>query len=297
MKFGIRTPNLKKSVKARTTGRIKRTAKKAINPLYGKKGMGFINNPKKAIYNKIYNKSTIGVNDIIKGGFKMNNNSNNIKNDISESEIKIPKHSNGTNNSKKSFWKSGKNIAIVILSFLLVCFIVAYGNSDANKVEELTNKINELEQKNTELNSKAEDNENQITNLQDANKLLVEEKEKLEEEKKTLETEKQELNTKVEELEKISSTQNTKSTNSPVATTSQPQKSSSPSSSSTSSSSKSSSQSTPTSSSNSNSQMVWVGETGTKYHNQGCRTLKGKGHQITLQQAQAEGRAPCKVCH
>ena len=43
--------------------------------------------------------------------------------------------------------------------------------------------------------------------------------------------------------------------------------------------------------------MVWVGETGTKYHYQGCRTLKGKGHQITLQQAQAEGRAPCKVCH
>ena len=45
------------------------------------------------------------------------------------------------------------------------------------------------------------------------------------------------------------------------------------------------------------SQMVWVGETGSKYHNQGCRTLKGKGHQITLQQAQSEGRAPCKVCH
>ena len=43
--------------------------------------------------------------------------------------------------------------------------------------------------------------------------------------------------------------------------------------------------------------MVWVGETGTKYHNQGCRTLKGKGHQITMQQALAEGREPCKVCH
>lgn len=52
-----------------------------------------------------------------------------------------------------------------------------------------------------------------------------------------------------------------------------------------------------TSTSNNKSQMVWVGETGTKYHYQGCRTLKGKGHQITLQQAQAEGRAPCKVCH
>ena len=47
MKFGFRTPNLKKSFKARTTGRIKRSAKKAINPFYGKKGMGYITNPKK----------------------------------------------------------------------------------------------------------------------------------------------------------------------------------------------------------------------------------------------------------
>ena len=296
MKFGIRTPNLKKSIKAQTAGRLKRTVKKSINPLYGKKGMGFINNPKKAIYNKIYNKTTIGVNDIIKGGLKMDNNSNNVKNDISNTEIKTSKHSKRANDSKKSFWKNGKNIAIIILSFLLVCFIVAYGNSDASKVEELINQINELEQKNNELNSKLENNQKQITNLQDANKLLVEDKETLEEEKKTLETEKQELNTKVEELEKISSTKNTKSTTTPVATTSQTQKSSS-SSSSSSSSAKSSSQSAPASSSNSNSQMVWIGETGTKYHNQSCRTLKGKGHQITLQQAQAEGRAPCKVCH
>ena len=43
--------------------------------------------------------------------------------------------------------------------------------------------------------------------------------------------------------------------------------------------------------------MVWVGETGDKYHIQSCRTLKGKGHQITLQQALSEGRQACKVCH
>ena len=66
MKFGMRKPNLKKSFKARTTGKAKRMLKKAINPLYGKKGMGIIKNPKKAIYNKIYNKTTFGINDIIK---------------------------------------------------------------------------------------------------------------------------------------------------------------------------------------------------------------------------------------
>ncbi|HII4507133.1 hypothetical protein ACV3K4_08780 [Clostridium perfringens] len=60
MKFGVRTPNLKKSFKARTTGRAKRAIKRSINPVHGKKGMGWINNPKKAAYNKVYNKTTVG---------------------------------------------------------------------------------------------------------------------------------------------------------------------------------------------------------------------------------------------
>lgn len=60
MKIGIRTPSFKKSFKARTTGRVKRSIKRSINPVYGKKGMGWINNPKKAMYNKVYNKTTIG---------------------------------------------------------------------------------------------------------------------------------------------------------------------------------------------------------------------------------------------
>jgi hypothetical protein len=47
MKIGVRKPSLKKSVKARTTGKLKRKAKKAVVPLYGKKGTGLIKNPKK----------------------------------------------------------------------------------------------------------------------------------------------------------------------------------------------------------------------------------------------------------
>ena len=65
MKIGIRVPSIKKSIKARTTGRVKRAIKSSINPLYGKKGMGWINNPKKALYNKVYNKTTVGVTDIL----------------------------------------------------------------------------------------------------------------------------------------------------------------------------------------------------------------------------------------
>ena len=58
MKTGIRKPSIKKSIKARTTGKMKRAIKKAVVPGYGKKGMGWIRNPKKAAYNKVYNKTT-----------------------------------------------------------------------------------------------------------------------------------------------------------------------------------------------------------------------------------------------
>lgn len=66
MKFGFRTPSLKKSFKARTTGRAKRAVKKALIPGYGKKGMGWIKNPKKAAYNKVYNKTSFSLWDIFK---------------------------------------------------------------------------------------------------------------------------------------------------------------------------------------------------------------------------------------
>ena len=66
VKIGLRTPSLKKSFKARTTGKLKRQAKKATNPFYGKKGMGYIKNPKRAIKNKIYHKTTFSLGDIFR---------------------------------------------------------------------------------------------------------------------------------------------------------------------------------------------------------------------------------------
>ncbi len=66
MKFGVRKPSLKRSIKARTTGIAKRAIKKALIPGYGKKGMGWIKNPKKAAYNKIYRKTTFSIFDIFK---------------------------------------------------------------------------------------------------------------------------------------------------------------------------------------------------------------------------------------
>lgn len=61
MKYGVRKPSIKKSVKARTTGKVTRSVKKATNPLYGKKGMGVVNNPKKAAYNAVYSRTTTSV--------------------------------------------------------------------------------------------------------------------------------------------------------------------------------------------------------------------------------------------
>ena len=54
----------KKSIKARTTGKIKRDIKRAIIPGYGKKGMGWVKDPERAMKNKVYNKTTFGLKDI-----------------------------------------------------------------------------------------------------------------------------------------------------------------------------------------------------------------------------------------
>ncbi|WP_295149684.1 hypothetical protein [uncultured Peptoniphilus sp.] len=90
MKFGMRKPSIKKSFKARTTSKYKRAFKKSVNPFYGKKGIGFIKNPKKSIYNKVYHKTTFGIKDLI----YIPKNSNN------KSRVKYKAK---TNNSKKIF--------------------------------------------------------------------------------------------------------------------------------------------------------------------------------------------------
>lgn len=66
MKFGMRKLSIKKSISARTTGKIKRSIKKAIIPGYGKKGTGWIKNPKKVAYNKIYNKTSFSIKKLFK---------------------------------------------------------------------------------------------------------------------------------------------------------------------------------------------------------------------------------------
>lgn len=63
MKFGPRKPSLKKMIGARTSP--KRILKNALG-IKAPKGMGIITNPEKAVYNKVYNKTTFSLFDIFK---------------------------------------------------------------------------------------------------------------------------------------------------------------------------------------------------------------------------------------
>jgi hypothetical protein len=41
---------------------------------------------------------------------------------------------------------------------------------------------------------------------------------------------------------------------------------------------------------------VFLGKSGTRYHNKGCRNLKGAGKEIAIGDAMRQGFAPCNVC-
>lgn len=97
MKFGYRKPNLKKSIKARTTGKIKRSIRKSINPVYCQNGIAYAKNPKKAIQNSIYHKTTFDTTKSIKNTIlntyskPMNNKKIDVPNDKNIKNIKTTK--------------------------------------------------------------------------------------------------------------------------------------------------------------------------------------------------------------
>ncbi len=87
MKYGIRTPSVKRSISARTTGRVKRAIKSSVNPTYGKKGMGIVNSPKKAVYNKVYNKTTVNPLDISNKSLSYSTSTKNNNSDVNIEEV------------------------------------------------------------------------------------------------------------------------------------------------------------------------------------------------------------------
>lgn len=69
MKIGLRKFSLKKRVKARTTGALKRKVKGALIPWYGMKGIGWLH-PKRKVYNTVYKKVTFDPIKLITNLFK-----------------------------------------------------------------------------------------------------------------------------------------------------------------------------------------------------------------------------------
>lgn len=121
MKYGIKKPNIKKSIKARTTGKMKRAIKKSINPLYGKKGMGVINDPKKAAYNAVYSRSTVSVRGMSKKKEKVNGNSSISSKPVASSSVPadVP--------TKR---KRGGIISIIVGAFLAFISLDAFSSNE-----------------------------------------------------------------------------------------------------------------------------------------------------------------------
>lgn len=67
MKFGMRKPSVKKMISARTSP--KRFIRHNLG-LKAPKGYGWITNPKKAAYNRVYNRTSFNIFSILKKLFK-----------------------------------------------------------------------------------------------------------------------------------------------------------------------------------------------------------------------------------
>lgn len=137
MKIGMRKPSLTRSLKARTTSKWKRQAKKAIIPGYGKKGMGWVKNPKKAMYNKVYHKTTFGLSDLFKPSKKRaKNNKQPLQYDSSR------QHTSNKNNRGSLIFLIVSLILLFIVPLLGVLlllvnffvFIIKYFSSKKRKV-------------------------------------------------------------------------------------------------------------------------------------------------------------------
>lgn len=110
----MRTPSLKRSLKARTTSKWKRQIKKAVIPGYGQKGIGWIKKPKKAMYNKVYRKTTFGLSDIVKSSKEK-----------SSAKVKKKAIRQSKDYTTKDYKQAG--IVMIILGLLLMFVIPVLG--------------------------------------------------------------------------------------------------------------------------------------------------------------------------
>lgn len=123
MKVGVRKPSVSRRIKARTTGRVKRSVKKAVIPYYGVKGTGIIKNPKKAVYNKIYRRTTIGVDDIVAVGMAASKSKRKNQNQFATNQGVNDNRSKATKAPKGKLTGVGWLLRILGVLFFLVAVI------------------------------------------------------------------------------------------------------------------------------------------------------------------------------
>ena len=127
----MRKPSLKRSLKARTTGRAKRALKKAIIPGYGKKGAGWIKNPQKALYNKVYNKTTFSLADVFKVGLgskSKRKQKNNSKSKLTEGNVNMEEK------AKVPFYKKKWFLILISLIVPVAGIVVVLKSKGMNKI-------------------------------------------------------------------------------------------------------------------------------------------------------------------
>jgi len=107
MKIGIRTPSLKRRIAARTSW--KRVVRHSMG-LKAPRGMGIITNPKKALYNKVYNKTSVSVDRLLKPS-KGTNSSSPSQNSVVDTPkgIEIQGTGNIIRSSSKALTVTSKN--------------------------------------------------------------------------------------------------------------------------------------------------------------------------------------------
>lgn len=207
--------------------------------------------------------------------------------------------------SKKRFFKDRKNIAITILSVLVVLLFLAYPN-DENKdtVPTSTVSIANLEEKNTTLSNELTQAKEKIKSLEDTNQTLIKEKEDL--------TAKLNSTTSTEELQKTIDEKNQYILNLEAQVGSltaekaqaeaqngilQQQLESSKKTSSASTTTNKSTKSTSSQSSTDTSATVYITDTGSKYHRGSCSYLRSSKYSISKNSAISQGYTACSRCN
>jgi hypothetical protein len=67
MKLGIRKPSIRKSIAARTS--VKRMVRQSLG-LKAPRGYGWLTNPKKAAYNRVYNRTSVSFWSVLRKLFR-----------------------------------------------------------------------------------------------------------------------------------------------------------------------------------------------------------------------------------